>query len=154
MIASNLRAGARLLSLAAAITLAGRPTADELRLEEVAVADLRRWEAVNGRLPAGATLLVLTNLSKRWPERAAHLGTQERGATAVPQLHIPGHRILAAANVPGFGNVAHLHRLPASGATVRALPMNIRGRQRQPAAYRRPSPALLTARLFTCLLPS
>lgn len=37
------------------------------------------------------------------------------------------HRELYAANVPAFENVANLDRLPATGATVVALPMKIRG---------------------------
>ena len=37
------------------------------------------------------------------------------------------HRILFAANIPGFENVAALDRLPATGAFVIALPMKIKG---------------------------
>ncbi len=37
------------------------------------------------------------------------------------------HGILYAANVPGFENVAHLDRLPATGAFIVALPAKIRG---------------------------
>jgi kynurenine formamidase len=37
------------------------------------------------------------------------------------------HRILGDANVPVFENVAHLDRLPATGAFVVALPMKIAG---------------------------
>ena len=37
------------------------------------------------------------------------------------------HRVLAAAGVPAFENVAHLDRLPPAGFTVVALPMKIRG---------------------------
>jgi kynurenine formamidase len=37
------------------------------------------------------------------------------------------HRIAAAANVPGFENLAELDRLPPKGATVVALPMKIAG---------------------------
>jgi kynurenine formamidase len=37
------------------------------------------------------------------------------------------HRILFAANVPAFENVARLDALPAAGFTVVALPMKIRG---------------------------
>lgn len=37
------------------------------------------------------------------------------------------HRILFAANIPGFENVAAVDRLPAIGAFVVALPMKIRG---------------------------
>ncbi len=37
------------------------------------------------------------------------------------------HQILFAQNIPAFENVAHLDRLPATGAFVVALPMKIRG---------------------------
>lgn len=37
------------------------------------------------------------------------------------------HRILAAENIPGFENVAHLAELPPRGALVFALPMKIAG---------------------------
>ena len=37
------------------------------------------------------------------------------------------HQILFAANIPAFENVAHLDRLPATGAFVIALPMKIEG---------------------------
>ena len=37
------------------------------------------------------------------------------------------HRILLAANIPGFENVADLDKLPPKGATVIALPTKIRG---------------------------
>ena len=37
------------------------------------------------------------------------------------------HQILLGANIPGFENVAHLDRLPATGSVVIALPMLILG---------------------------
>jgi kynurenine formamidase len=37
------------------------------------------------------------------------------------------HQILFAADVPAFENLAHLDRLPATGATLLALPMKIAG---------------------------
>ncbi|HXE89617.1 MAG TPA: cyclase family protein [Terriglobales bacterium] len=39
----------------------------------------------------------------------------------------PAHRVLAAANIYGLENVADLERLPATGATLIALPMKIKG---------------------------
>lgn len=44
-----------------------------------------------------------------------------------PSKDFPAHRVLAAANVFGLENVANLARLPATGATVIALPMKIKG---------------------------
>jgi len=37
------------------------------------------------------------------------------------------HRILAAAGVPGFENLANLDRLPARGTVLFALPMKVGG---------------------------
>jgi kynurenine formamidase len=37
------------------------------------------------------------------------------------------HRVLFEANVPAFENLTNLDRLPATGATVMALPMKIAG---------------------------
>lgn len=39
----------------------------------------------------------------------------------------PTHRVLFAANIPAFENVANLHRLPPRGSFVIALPMKIKG---------------------------
>ena len=44
-----------------------------------------------------------------------------------PSTRFQSHRILFAANVPAFENLANLDRLPPSGAFVIALPMKIAG---------------------------
>jgi kynurenine formamidase len=44
-----------------------------------------------------------------------------------PSTQFESHVVLAAAGIPVFENVAHLDRLPATGATVIALPMKIQG---------------------------
>jgi kynurenine formamidase len=44
-----------------------------------------------------------------------------------PSTHFLAHRVLGAANVAGLENVANVGRLPASGATLIALPMKIAG---------------------------
>ena len=41
--------------------------------------------------------------------------------------HYGSHVILFEANIPAFENVANLDKLPATGATVFALPMKIKG---------------------------
>jgi kynurenine formamidase len=56
----------------------------------VSVADLERFEAVHGRIPDGAALLLRTGFARYWPDRARYLGTDERGAGAVAKLHFPG----------------------------------------------------------------
>lgn len=57
---------------------------------QVSVEDLQAWEQVNGRIPDGAMLLIRTGFSRRWPDAVSYLGTADRGAEAVPQLHFPG----------------------------------------------------------------
>ncbi len=68
---------------------------------------------------------------------AARLLVEERGVAAIgldtPSIDYgasqdyPVHRIAAAKGVPGFENLAHLDRVPTTGAIVIALPMKIEG---------------------------
>jgi kynurenine formamidase len=57
---------------------------------QVGVDDFERWEAEHGRIPADAIVLLRTGFSRRWPDAARYLGTAERGAAAVADLHFPG----------------------------------------------------------------
>jgi kynurenine formamidase len=150
----------RLIGPGAVVDVAAAAAADADY--QVSVADFEAWEAEHGRLPDGAVVLLRTGFGRRWPDRAAYLGTDRRGPQAVAELHFPGldpdaarwlveersidavgldtpsidrgqsqlfesHRILFAANVPAFENVARLDELPGAGFTVVALPMKIRG---------------------------
>lgn len=65
----------------------------------------------------------------RWvvARRIAAIGLDTPSIDHGPSTHFESHVILAAAGVPAFENVAHLDRLPATGATVIALPMKIQG---------------------------
>lgn len=56
----------------------------------VTVEDLRAWESAHGRMPDGAIVLLRTGWGPRWPDAARYLGTVERGAGAVADLHFPG----------------------------------------------------------------
>jgi kynurenine formamidase len=56
---------------------------------QVTVEDLTTWEAAHGSLD-DAIVLVRTDFSKRWPDAERYLGTAERGAGAVANLHFPG----------------------------------------------------------------
>lgn len=162
---------------------AGAPTADAVPLERlvgaavvvdvtaacaadrdhaVSLADLAAFEAAHGRIPDASIVLLHTGFARFWPDRAAYLGTAERGPGAVAKLRFPGlsaeaarwlvderrvravgidtasidpgvsttfesHRVLGAARVPVFENLAALDRLPARGFEVVALPMKIAG---------------------------
>ncbi|MGH9955929.1 MAG: cyclase family protein [Pyrinomonadaceae bacterium] len=57
---------------------------------QVTVADFQDWEKLNGRVPTGAIVLLRTGFGKYYPDRVKYMGTDERGAAAVPKLHFPG----------------------------------------------------------------
>ncbi|OLE54617.1 MAG: cyclase [Acidobacteria bacterium 13_1_20CM_3_53_8] len=56
----------------------------------ISVDDFQKWEQANGKIPQGAIVLLRTGFGKFWPDRKQYLGTDERGAGAVPKLHFPG----------------------------------------------------------------
>jgi len=57
---------------------------------QVTVADFTAWESQHGQIPDGAIVLLRTGFAKHWPDRVKYMGTDERGAGAVPKLHFPG----------------------------------------------------------------
>jgi kynurenine formamidase len=60
------------------------------RDHRIGVEELAAFEAEHGRIPEGAIVLLRTGFATFWPDRAAYLGTDERGAGAVAKLHFPG----------------------------------------------------------------
>jgi kynurenine formamidase len=64
--------------------------ADRDRDYQVTVDDLLRIEREEGEIPGDAILLIRTGFSRRWPDAGQYLGTSERGADAVRNLHFPG----------------------------------------------------------------
>jgi len=56
----------------------------------VTVEDLAVFEARRGRIPQRAIVLLRTGWGARWPDRAAYLGSAERGAEAAARLRFPG----------------------------------------------------------------
>ena len=57
---------------------------------QVTVADFEAWEKEHGRLPSGVIVLLCTGFARFWPKAKTYLGTEQRGAEAVPGLHFPG----------------------------------------------------------------
>lgn len=53
-------------------------------------ADFKDWERRNGRIAAGTIVLLRTGFGKFYPDRKRYLGTDQRGAAAVVNLHFPG----------------------------------------------------------------
>lgn len=56
----------------------------------VSETDFRRWERQYGRIPAGSIVFLRTGFGKFYPDKKKYLGTSERGAGAVANLHFPG----------------------------------------------------------------
>ena len=52
--------------------------------------DFNNWEQRHGKIAAGTIVLLRTGFGKFYPDRKKYLGTDERGAAAVPKLHFPG----------------------------------------------------------------
>jgi kynurenine formamidase len=57
---------------------------------QVSVEDFQAWEQANGQLPEGAIVLLRTGYGKFWPDAVRYMGTAEKGADAIADLHFPG----------------------------------------------------------------
>lgn len=57
---------------------------------QITTSDLQNWEQRNGKIAAGTIVLLRTGFGKFYPDRRRYLGTNERGAAAVANLHFPG----------------------------------------------------------------
>jgi len=56
----------------------------------VSESDLKNWERRNGMIGPGTIVLLRTGFGKFYPDRRQYLGTDQRGAKAVADLHFPG----------------------------------------------------------------
>jgi kynurenine formamidase len=52
--------------------------------------DFKHWEQRNGKIAAGTIVLLRTGFGRFYPDRKKYLGTDQRGAAAVANLHFPG----------------------------------------------------------------
>ena len=57
---------------------------------QVSRSDLKDWETQYGTIPDGVILLLNTGYAEFWSDREKYMGTAERGAEAVSELHFPG----------------------------------------------------------------
>jgi len=85
----------RLAGTAVRIDLSAACAAD--RDYRISVQDLERWEALHGRIPNQAIVMLQTGYGRYWPQRKDYLGTELRGAEGVKTLHFPGLHPDAAA---------------------------------------------------------
>ncbi len=56
----------------------------------VRVSDFQSWEALHGRIPDGAIVIIRTGWGQYWPDRESYLGTEIIGDEAIPELSFPG----------------------------------------------------------------
>lgn len=77
----------RLIGQAVVVDVQERAEANpDYRVDRTALSALE-----DGRIiPESTIVLFRTGWSRRWPDRAAYLGTAQRGSAAVAQLHFPG----------------------------------------------------------------
>lgn len=128
------------------------------------VDDIADWEARHGRVPAGSAVLVHSGWGDRWDEPDRFLNVGAGGRMHFPGVSLAAAELLLAARgVAGLGidthgidggdaemfsvnarvlerprllleNLANLDRLPATGATVVAGVLRLRGGTGSPAA--------------------
>ena len=115
------------------------------------------WEKRNGRIPAGAIVILRTGWAARWPDAQRYRNTDAKG-----EMHFPGFSVEAAKflvearDVMGLGidtlsvdygpspdfavhqyamphsvynleNVTNLEQVPATGSIVMVAPMKLEG---------------------------
>jgi kynurenine formamidase len=66
---------------------AGADSSADYRVDSAA---LRRWEHEHGAVGPNSIVLFRTGWARRWPDRAAYLGTSRIGPEAASELHFPG----------------------------------------------------------------
>ncbi len=145
----------RLMAPAVVIDVSDKAAAD--RNYRLAPEDVAAFEAAHGEIAPGAIVLMRTDWSRYWPDAEAYLGGDDPAALSFPSFgaeavrvlveerrvgalgldtastdyglsrSFPVHRIMGAANTPGFENLTNLDKLPPTGAFVIALPMKIEG---------------------------
>jgi kynurenine formamidase len=56
---------------------------------QLSPADIQSWEETNGNIPDSCILMIRTGYGAHYPDAKKYLGTDERGAGAVPKLRFP-----------------------------------------------------------------
>ncbi len=73
-----------------AVVIDVRRACDANPVYEVSPDDFVAWEEAHGRQLVDVIVLLRTGWSRRWGDRTAYLGTDVKGAEAVPLLRFPG----------------------------------------------------------------
>jgi kynurenine formamidase len=117
---------------------------------------VEKWEALHGRIPAGAVVLLRTGWASRWPDRARYRNMDSAGMMHFPGFSVEAARLLIERGVVGLGidtlsidyglskdfevhrvtlpaglyqleNLANLDQLPDSGAFLISAPIKLEG---------------------------
>ena len=78
----------QLISQAVKIDVSAKAASDRDYL--ITVDDIKNWETANGKLPEWCIVLFQTGFASKWPDKNSYLGTDQKGDTAVKDLHFPG----------------------------------------------------------------
>ena len=117
---------------------------------------VEKWEALHGRIPAGAIVLLRTGWSSRWPDQARYRNMDASGVMHFPGYSVEAAKLLIERGAVGLGvdtlsidygpskdfevhhidlpaglynleNLANLDQLPDSGAFLIAAPIKLEG---------------------------
>ena len=117
---------------------------------------VEKWEALHGRIPVGAVVLLRTGWASRWPDQARYRNMDAAGVMHFPGFSVEAARLLIERGVVGLGidtlsidygpskdfevhrvtlpaglyqleNLANLDQLPDSGAFLISAPIKLEG---------------------------
>jgi kynurenine formamidase len=117
---------------------------------------VEKWEAVHGRIPAGAVVLLRTGWASRWPDQARYRNMDAAGVMHFPGFSVEAARLLIERGAVGLGidtlsidygpskdfevhrvtlpaglyqleNLANMDQLPEAGAFLISAPIKLEG---------------------------
>jgi kynurenine formamidase len=117
---------------------------------------VEKWEALHGRIPAGAVVLLRSGWASRWPDQARYRNTDAAGVMHFPGFSVEAARLLIERGAVGLGidtlsidyglskdfdvhrvtlpaglyqleNLANLDQLPDAGAFLISAPIKLEG---------------------------
>lgn len=141
---------------AAAVVIDVRDEASKDPDYRLRVMRVEKWEALHGRIPAGAVVLLRTGWASRWPDQARYRNMDSAGVMHFPGFSVEAARLLIERGAVGLGidtlsidygpskdfevhrvtlpaglyqleNLANLDQLPEAGAFLVSAPIKLEG---------------------------